>query len=126
MNTLQSHITDNNNNIAKLTVFSTEGIKERTSGLLSLPTLEPHQGLLLNYCRSIHTFGMSYAIDVVYVTKQHKIIKIVHNIKPYRMSICLFAHHTLELRSGEAKRLALAKGMHLVLPEKTKEINSHP
>jgi uncharacterized membrane protein (UPF0127 family) len=102
-------------NIATLCIFSTENMKERTKGLLHLPVLQKNQGLLLNHCRSIHTIGMSYTIDVIYLAKNNEIIKIVDRLKPYRMSACILANRTLELLAGEAERLSLCIGMRVEL-----------
>jgi len=116
MKKINAYIKAKDKNIADLVIFSTENMKERTKGLLALPTLKKSQGLLLNRCRSVHTMGMPYTIDVIYLTKKNKIIKIVSSLKPYRMSACIFANRTLEMLAGEAERLSLSTGMTLHLP----------
>jgi uncharacterized membrane protein (UPF0127 family) len=109
---------DEKSNSAKkipLAVFSTENVFERTGGLLRLPALKKDQGLLINKCNSIHTFGMTYSLDVVYLNRHLKVVKLVENIKPKRMSFGLKAKHTLELLAGEISRLELKKNMTLTL-----------
>jgi len=98
-----------------LRVQVTESFKERNRGLLALDVLEQGEGLLITPCRSVHTFGMGYALDLVYLNKSLKIVKIIKSIVPNRMSIALFAHSTLELNSGEAQRLDLKLGMQLII-----------
>jgi uncharacterized membrane protein (UPF0127 family) len=96
-----------------ITIFSTENVFERTAGLLKFPPLNLNQGLLINKCNSIHTFGMKYSLDIVYLSRHLKVIKIVENIKPTRMSLCFGAKHTLEMLTGEVNRLGIKKGMTL-------------
>ena len=96
-----------------ITIFSTENVFERTAGLLKFPPLNLNQGLLINKCNSIHTFGMKYSLDIVYLSRHLKVIKVVENIKPTRMSLCFGAKHTLEMLTGEVNRLGIKKGMTL-------------
>lgn len=101
-----------------LSILSTENMSERTSGLLKLPFLEKSEGLLINKCNSIHTFGMKYDLDIIYLDRRYNAVKLVEQIKPRRMSLCLFAKHTLELPSGEIDRLGIKKGMALIFDQK--------
>jgi uncharacterized membrane protein (UPF0127 family) len=96
-----------------ITLFSTENVFERTAGLLKFTPLNLNQGLLINKCNSIHTFGMKYSLDIVYLSRHLKVIKVVENIKPTRMSLCFGAKHTLEMLTGEVNRLGIKKGMTL-------------
>jgi uncharacterized membrane protein (UPF0127 family) len=101
-----------------ITLFRTENVIERTAGLLTLLPLDKGQGLLINKCNSIHTVGMHYALDVVYLNRQLNVVKLVKNIKPARMSFSLRAKHTLELLAGEINRIGIKEGMTLVCDEK--------
>ncbi len=95
----------------QLSIQITETFIERNRGLLALDELMEGQGLLITPCRSVHTFGMSYALDLIYLNKGLKIVKIVENILVNRMSFALFAHSTLELKSGEVQRLGIKVAM---------------
>lgn len=101
-----------------ITILSTENFFERTGGLLKLPILTKNQGLLIYKCNSIHTFGMTYSLDIVYLNRHLKVVKLIENIKPKRMSLCLRAKHTLELLTGEISRLHIREGMTLSHKEK--------
>jgi uncharacterized membrane protein (UPF0127 family) len=101
-----------------LTVFSTENVFERTGGLLRLPPLAKQEGLLINRCNSIHTFGMHYALDLAYLNRDLKVVKVVKDVQPRRMSLCIGAKHTLELLAGEISRLGITQNMTLVFDEK--------
>jgi uncharacterized membrane protein (UPF0127 family) len=87
------------------------GWKDRLIGLLGTKSLEAETGLWLRPCRSIHTIGMSYAIDVIFVDKANKVQKIRPNVLPYRM--CRengISHSVLELPVGTIERSGIRIG----------------
>ncbi|MDX1589781.1 MAG: DUF192 domain-containing protein [Oleiphilaceae bacterium] len=86
----------------------------RFRGLLGKRPLEEHEGLLLLPCRSIHTFGMRYAIDVVFLGAQSRILAIERHIRRGRVLRCRRAYATLELLSGSARHYGLQPGQHLL------------
>lgn len=75
---------------------------KRRTGLLKHNSLERGDGLWLAPCEAVHTFAMKFAIDVLYLDKKKKVLKIRHGMKRSRMSMCLRAHSVLELPSGTA------------------------
>lgn len=58
----------------------------RLRGLLDRPPLDEGEGLLLAPCRAIHTFGMSYALDVAFLSKQGAVVALYHRLAPGRRS----------------------------------------
>lgn len=74
--------------------------RERCKGLLGVSGLEAGQGLWILPCNSIHTFGMSFAIDVVYLDRRQRVRKLVREISTWRVSFCLTAHSVIELPAG--------------------------
>jgi uncharacterized protein len=95
-------------NISKTTNFF-----ERMCGLLTKPPLKENEGLLISPCSSVHTFGMRYPLDLVFLDKQWIIVKIVESLKPYRMSLSGSASMVLELAANNIERLQLATGQQL-------------
>ena len=58
-------------------------------------------GMLIKPCNSIHTFFMNYSIDVVFLNKDYRVIKIMRNLRPWRMTGIYFkASQVLEIKSG--------------------------
>jgi len=55
-------------------------------GLIGTASLEEGHGLWIVPCQSVHTFWMRFPIDVVFLDKYYKIIHLVENLKPYRVS----------------------------------------
>ncbi len=73
----------------------------RVLGLMFKPNMNGMGGLLLNPCNSIHTFFMRFPIDVVFLSSNNTVIKVIRSMQPWRMSWIYFkAKKTLELPSG--------------------------
>lgn len=87
----------------------------RAVGLLATPKLDDPCGLWIAPCNSVHTLGMRYAIDVIFINADGTIAKIVEHLPPWRAAGCLKAKETLELRAGLARDLRLRPGMALRL-----------
>ena len=75
----------------------------RRRGLLGRPVLEQHEGLWIVPCESVHTFGMSYPIDLAYLDRARRVVKIVESLQPCRLSMCLRAHSVMELAAGAVR-----------------------
>jgi uncharacterized membrane protein (UPF0127 family) len=82
----------------------------RRTGLLKHSRLEPGEGLWIAPSEAVHTFGMKFPIDVLFLDKKRKVLKIRSDMVRSRMSICLRAHSVLELPSGTAAAMCTAVG----------------
>lgn len=74
--------------------------QKRRRGLLGRQSLSPGEGLWISPCEAVHTFAMQFPIDLVYLDREHRILKLRGNVQPWRLSGCLWAHSVLELASG--------------------------
>jgi uncharacterized membrane protein (UPF0127 family) len=83
---------------------------KRRTGLLKHTSLPPGEGLLIEPCEGVHTFWMKFAIDVLYLSREKKVMKVRHAMAPFRMSLCLPAHSVLELPAGTAASTGTVKG----------------
>ena len=72
----------------------------RRKGLLGRSGLPAGEGLWIVPCESVHTFGMKFRIDLVYLDRNKKVKKVRSAVPPWRLSACLSAHSVLELASG--------------------------
>ena len=72
----------------------------RRKGLLGRSGLPAGEGLWIVPCESVHTFGMKFPIDLVYLDRKKKVKKVRSSVPPWRLSACLSAHSVLELASG--------------------------
>jgi uncharacterized membrane protein (UPF0127 family) len=73
---------------------------KRRTGLLKHSGLEPGAGLWIVPCEAVHSFGMKFAIDLVYLDRKKRVRKIRKKMVPRRLSACLTAHSVLELPVG--------------------------
>ena len=93
-----------------VSVWHATGYFARLRGLLGR-SLAEDGGLLLTPCSAIHTIGMGYAIDAVYLDKRGLVLRIDEAIKPGK--VCpqqRGARHVLELPEGGAKRRNISAG----------------
>jgi uncharacterized membrane protein (UPF0127 family) len=75
------------------------GVK-RNKGLLGRERLSLGEGLWILPCQAVHTFGMRYPIDLVYLDRKKRIRKLTGEVPPWRLSACFSAHSVLELPPG--------------------------
>ena len=68
-------------------------------GRRSLPEGE---ALLIDPCYSVHTMFMRFAIDVVYLDSNDRVLKVVGRLRPFRASVCRGAKRVLEMPAGSA------------------------
>ena len=87
-----------------------ESFGTRFMGLMGRKELASDEGLHFPRCSSIHMFFMSFAIDVIYLDGEHRVKKIVPELKPWRLSWCPFAKSVLETPAGWAGQVGLEQG----------------
>ena len=86
---------------------------KRLVGLLRDKTLENGDGLWIVPCNSIHSIGMRFDFDAIFLDKKLRVVHLVHEMKPTRISKMVFvAHSVLELPAGTIARSATQIGDH--------------
>lgn len=82
----------------------------RLKGLMFSSEIPQGDGLLIKRCNSIHTFFMNYDIDVIFLTDQYEVVKVIRKMSPWRASLTYFkASQVLEIYGGHLK-MELNKG----------------
>ena len=74
-------------------------IAKRNTGLLKHTKLDPGEGLLIP-TQAVHTFRMKFPIDIAFLSRKRKVLKIRANMVRGRISMSLLAHSVLELPAG--------------------------
>lgn len=69
----------------------------RLLGLAGLPALGPRVGLLLPRTRSVHTFGMRFALDLVWLDGEGAVVRVDRRVPPRRVRGCARAEAVVEL-----------------------------
>jgi len=62
----------------------------------------PAGGLLIPHCRSVHTFGMRFALDLVWLGPGGRVVRVDLEVPPRRVRWCRAAIEVLELGAGRA------------------------
>ena len=73
----------------------------RFVGLMGRSSLAPGHGLLIRPSNGVHTLWMRFAIDVLLLDREYRVLSVYENLRPFRMtSINWKAASALELPSG--------------------------
>ena len=97
----------------KLELMIAESTLERMRGLLSRASPAGTQGMLLPACRLIHTFGMRYAIDVIYLDRTGRVVKVTAALTPGRIDGHWQARSVLEMGEGASAKCGITPGIQL-------------
>jgi uncharacterized membrane protein (UPF0127 family) len=89
----------------------------RARGLLGRSGLEPGGGMLIDAAPSVHMFFMRFPIDVVFLDRDRKVVRVVHGLRPWRVAGARRAVAALELPAGAAAEAGIEKGDVLSLEE---------
>jgi uncharacterized protein len=91
---------------ACLATFVEEAFDSRTRnrGLLGRSSLPDGHALILAPCSSIHTFFMQFAIDVIFVARDGRVLKLAHAVPAWRIRVSPRAFAVVELPAGVIAR----------------------
>ncbi len=74
----------------------------RMRGLLGHRPLRSGEGLLLKGEQAIHTVGMGFPIDILFLDRENKVVHLLRTMPPWRFSKVVWrARNVLELPSGK-------------------------
>ncbi|UCB56768.1 MAG: DUF192 domain-containing protein [Candidatus Omnitrophota bacterium] len=75
---------------------------QRMKGLIGRSSLPFNEALILKPCSSIHTFFMRFAIDVLFLNKEMRIIRMLQNMPPNRLGPIVWTSiMAIELSAGK-------------------------
>lgn len=74
----------------------------RTRGLAGLDALDAHTGLQIPRCRSVHTFGMRFALDLVWLDGAGAVVRVDRDVAARRLRACARARAVVEVAAGRA------------------------
>ena len=86
--------------------------RSRTLGLAWLDRSRAGSGLLLPRCRSVHTFGVRFELDLVFLDSRGACLKVCRAVRPQRFIGCRRAVTVLEIvpEAGEGGRETEPRG----------------
>ncbi|HQZ02301.1 MAG TPA: DUF192 domain-containing protein [Thauera sp.] len=91
----------------KLRIRSARSFWQRAIGLLGRAALDLDEALLIRPCQAIHTCGMRFAIDVVFLDRNGVVLSVHPAVGPWRVRRQAGAHAVLELAEGAALRYGI-------------------
>ena len=81
---------------------------QRRDGLAGLPDLPADRALWIAPCRSIHTIGMGFALDLVWLDADLNVVAVDEDVAPRRQRTRLRARSVIETAAGQGPRFAEA------------------
>jgi len=87
----------------------------RRRGLLDRESLPAGCAFVLAPCRAVHTIGMKFPIDVVFIDEDGLVVKVVEHMPGWRMAIASSAAVTIELWAGAVQAMDVRVGDRLAL-----------
>lgn len=92
----------------ELRLFEAATFGARLLGLAGLGELDPGHALLLRRCRAVHTFGMRFALDLIFLDAASRPVRVAANVPPRRLLACARARSVIEVPAGNAGRFLRA------------------
>ncbi len=83
---------------------------ERMKGLARLDAMPDAYALHLPRCRSVHTFSMRFPLDLIWLGKDGRPVRVDRDVPPRRLKSCLRARSVVEANAGSADAF-LAAGL---------------
>jgi len=94
-------INQTKNTILAEEIFFADSSLKRLRGLLGKKELAKGRALIIKPCSSVHSFFMQFTIDLIFLDQQNRVVKIIPNFKPFRITRPYFhAVSVVELPSG--------------------------
>jgi uncharacterized membrane protein (UPF0127 family) len=85
-------------------VHEANAFASRLLGLAFLRELPSGHALFIPDCRSVHTFGMRFAIDVAFIDEWARPLRVERAVPPRRVLVCRGAFAAIETPAGEIAR----------------------
>lgn len=99
-----------------------ESFWARLVGLMGRSGLEEGGGLLLSPCSSVQTLFMRFSIDVIFLDRETRVVKVAPALGPFRVALGgRGAREALEVTAGTAARSDTAVGDRLALEDDCEE-----
>ena len=87
----------------------------RLRGLIGRPPLESGEALLIEPCDGVHTFFMTYALDLLFLDESDRVVVALYGMKPWRTTRRYRARKVLELPAGTLAGIGVEAGDEIYL-----------
>ncbi len=86
----------------------------RRRGLLGRDCLDAGHAFAIAPCNAIHMFFMRFAIDVLFVRRDGRVVKCAHDVRPWRIALAPTAYAAIELPAGTLRATKTERGDRMV------------
>jgi uncharacterized membrane protein (UPF0127 family) len=88
--------------VGGLTLIEAQTHRSRRRGLSKLDVLPATHALHIPATPSVHTFGMRFALDLIWLSKDGVLVRVDRDVPPRRMRFCRPARSVVETVAGQA------------------------
>jgi len=93
---------------------------QRMKGLIGTRHLDDGEGLWIPKCQGVHTFGMSFSIDVIFLDQNEKVVQLSPELEPNHVGpVAMEAKSVLEFPAGTIEKTHIHVGDRLGLIDET-------
>ena len=85
-----------------LQVHEARSLRSRLLGLMFLDRLHGDRALHIPRCSSVHTIGMRFPLDLVWLDKHGSVLRVDRGVPPWRFKACRKARDVVECAAGRA------------------------
>lgn len=103
-----------------------DNIWSRFWGLMGRRGMPADEGLLIAPCYSVHTMFMRFPIDVIFLDKDDRILKIAPAMKPFRAAVRRGARSVLEMNAERAAQVGVSIGARVLFTETSQTPDQDP
>jgi uncharacterized membrane protein (UPF0127 family) len=82
----------------------------RRTGLLKHTSLADGEAMIIAPTSAVHTWFMKFAIDIAFVARDGRVLKVRHTVKPWRMAGALGGFAVIEMKAGSFAGAETARG----------------
>lgn len=98
-------------------IYRADSFISKLVGLLGKKNLDEGEGLLIGGCSSVHMMGMKIPLDLIFLNKENKVLKIVEAAQPNKLSFsCKGAKKVVELWVGSSSHVSVGDSLTLSEP----------
>ena len=91
-----------------LTLHVARSYRERRRGLAKMTPLPDDHALRILKTNSVHTFGMRFPLDLVWLGRRGQLLRVDRDVPARRMKTCIRARSVIETPAGQGDRFVRA------------------
>lgn len=91
-------------------IILAQNFTARLKGLLGRKSLAPGSALIIKPCNSVHTWFMKFNIDVLFVGRSGRVVKVVEDLPPFKFAAAGVAAFAVELPAGTIREHGIKPG----------------